>query len=318
VDFHGCLIIDYEWTGKPGSAGGNVSIIEKAAGKLDQNNKSVKASERQDVIEQAAEKIENEDISRGIDTAHMHGTASQSNLTMLDLTRFRQLGGITPNEEKTQIAEEFRMIKRPLITNAFNQGPLQIKNGNLIMVTSALAGEGKSFCAINLAMSIAMELDHTVLLVDADVARPTIPKYLGLQAKKGLLDLLLEDKLDLADVMLKTNVEKLSILTSGKRSRHATELLASQSMSLLLADIAKRYSDRIIIFDSPPLLLTTESHVLASQMGQIVMVVEAEKTPKKAVIEALRQIESCDVINFIYNKSRVFAGERYYGYQYGY
>ncbi|MBI5430606.1 MAG: tyrosine-protein kinase family protein [Nitrosomonadales bacterium] len=243
----------------------------------------------------------------------VHGTAPQSSQTMLDLTRFRQLGGITPNEEKTQIAEAFRMIKRPLITNAFNQGAGFIKNGNLIMVTSALAGEGKSFCAINLAMSIAMEMDHTVLLVDADVARPSIPKYLGLKAQRGLLDILLDDKLELSDVMLRTNVEKLSVLTAGSKSRNATELLASQNMSKLLEDIAQRYRDRIVIFDSPPLLLTTESHVLATQMGQIVMVVEAETTPRNTVMEALRQIESCDVINFIFNKSRYDSSAGYYG-----
>ena len=322
-----------------------MSIIEKAAkraaNKLEQGEKEVKAPAGQNIIERAAGKIEKENIAKitqtkaatefeqkpeivqretANETAPVlsHGTSSQSNLAMIDLDKWGHLGGVTPNEEKTQIAEEFRLIKRPLIMNAFNQGAGQVKNGNLIMVTSALAGEGKSFCAINLAMSIAMELDHTVLLVDADVARPSIPRYLGLKAGRGLLDVLLDDKLELADVMVRTNVEKLTILTSGKKSRHATELLASQSMSNLLNDIAQRYSDRIVIFDSPPLLLTTESQVLATQMGQIVMVVEAETTPQKTVMEALRQIESCDVINLIYNKARAFAGGGYYGYNYNY
>lgn len=290
-----------------------MSIIEKAAGKLDQNDKDVKASIRQNIIETAAGRIKKDSIANGTGQILKHGTASQSNLNKLDLTRLRKLGGITPGEKKTQIAEEFRMIKRPLITNALNRGAGHIKNGNLIMITSALAGEGKSFCAVNLAMSIAMEMDHTVLLVDADVAHPSIPSYLGLQAERGLLDLLLDDKLELADVMMRTDVEKLSILTAGIKSSHSTELLASQSMSKLLADIAQRYHDRIVIFDSPPLLLTTESHVLATQMGQIVLVVEAETTPQKAVIEALRQIESCDVINLILNKSRQFPGTGYYG-----
>lgn len=296
-----------------------MSIIEKAAGKLGQNEKNITASARPHIIDPniiektASSKLEKEAIVNGARPAFMHGTASQSNPVTLDLTRLRQLGGVTPNEEKTQIAEEFRMIKRPLIMNAFNQGAGYIKNGNLIMITSALAGEGKSFCAVNLAMSIAMEMDHTVLLVDADVARPSIPQYLGLKAEQGLLDLLLDDKLELADVMIKTNVEKLSILTAGKKSMHATELLASLSMNKLLADIAQRYRDRIVIFDSPPLLLTTESHVLATQMGQIVMVVEAETTPQKAVVEALRQIESCNVINLIFNKAKSFPGVEYYG-----
>ena len=289
-----------------------MSIIEKAAGKLDRKEKDV-TSAPQRIIERAAGKIEKEGIANRIDQAHVHGTATKSNPTMLDLTRLRQLGGVTPNEEKTQIAEEFRMIKRPLIKNAFNQGAGHIKHGNLIMITSALAGEGKSFCAVNLAMSIAMEMDHTVLLVDADVARPSIPKFLGLQANKGLLDILLDDKLELSDVMMRTDVEKLSILTAGNKSKHATELLASQGMSELLAEVAQRYSDRIVIFDSPPLLQTSESHVLAAQMGQIVLVVEAETTPQKAVMEALRQIESCDVINLVFNKARSLPGVGYYG-----
>jgi exopolysaccharide/PEP-CTERM locus tyrosine autokinase len=289
-----------------------VSIIEKAVGKLGQNETDVKAPALHNIIEMAAGRNESE-IVANVTGRTLHGTGSQPNPIMLDLTRLRQLGGVTPNDNKTQIAEEFRMIKRPLIKNAFNQGAGKIHNGNLIMVTSALAGEGKSFCAINLAMSIAMEMDHTVLLVDADVARPSIPKYLGFKAEMGLLDILLDDKLDPADVMLKTNVEKLAILTAGRKSRHATELLASQSMSNLLMGIGQRYHDRIVIFDSPPLLLTTESHVLATKMGQIVLVVEAENTPQKAVMEALRQIESCDVINLIYNKARHFPGSGYYG-----
>ncbi|TAN77796.1 MAG: tyrosine-protein kinase family protein [Gallionella sp.] len=315
-----------------------MSIIEKAAekaaGKLGQAEKNAKAPALS-IIERAARKAEKEDIANivqaktltepdrksGIaesetDPSPLHGATPQSNLATIDLARLRQLGGVTPNEEKTQIAEEFRLIKRPLITNAFNQGAGKINNGNLIMVTSALAGEGKTFCAINLAMSIAMEMDHTVLLVDADVARPSIPKYLGLKAGRGLLDVLLDDRIELADVMMRTNVEKLSILTAGKKSVHATELLASQSMSDLLTDIAQRYPDRIVIFDSPPLLLTTEAQVLATQMGQIVMVVEAETTPQQTVVEALRQIESCDVINLIYNKARAFSGGGYYGYNY--
>ena len=290
-----------------------MSIIEKAANRIDLNEKNLNTSVLHTVIDKAQGKIGRDLRAGGATHAQAHGLGSPSNLTMLDLTLLRKLGGVTPNDEKTQIAEEFRMIKRPLITNALNRGAGYIKNGNLIMVTSALAGEGKSFCAVNLAMSIAMEMDHTVLLVDADVARPSIPRYLGLQAQRGLMDILLDDKLELPDVMMRTNVEKLSILTAGKKSRHSTELLASQSMSKLLADIAQRYSDRIVIFDSPPLLLTTESHVLAAQMGQIVLVVEAETTPQKEVMEALRQIEACDVINLIFNKARYFPGGGYYG-----
>lgn len=234
----------------------------------------------------------------------------------LNLAKMRQYGIVTPDQGRTQIAEQFRVIKRPLLTNAFNRGPGMIKNGNLIMVTSALAGEGKSFCTVNLAMSIAMEMDRTVLLVDADVARPTVPKILGLGTERGLMDILHEEKLDLADVLIKTDIEKLTLLTAGRRHSHSTELLASQSMNVLLKELAERYADRVVIFDSPPLLLTSEARVLASQMGQIVLVVEAETTSQQAVKETLRQIESCDVVNLIYNKARSFSGGEYYGYYY--
>ncbi|MFC3378740.1 XrtA-associated tyrosine autokinase [Rugamonas sp. CCM 8940] len=185
------------------------------------------------------------------------------------------------------------------------------------MITSALAGEGKTYCSINLAMSIAMELDHTVLLIDADVARPSVLKALGLPPQPGLMDLLLDDSLDLADVMLRTNVNTLSILPAGTANLRATELLASQSMKALVLEIAQRYPDRIIIFDSPPLLLTSEARVLAGHMGQIVVVVESQQTTQHAVLEGLRRLEGCDNVSLIYNKSRDFAGTETYDYHYG-
>jgi receptor protein-tyrosine kinase len=129
----------------------------------------------------------------------------------LDLAHIAAKGIITPDAPRSQTADEFRVIKRPLIINATGKGAAPIKQGNLIMVTSALPGEGKSFTAVNLAMSIAMELDHTVLLVDADVARPTVPGMLGLPATRGLLDVLVDDTVDLSQVLLKTNIEKLSV-----------------------------------------------------------------------------------------------------------
>jgi len=240
--------------------------------------------------------------------------ARNSRQITIDLNRLQGLGFITRYDEKSRIAEEFRIIKRPLIQNAFNRSEGHARNSNLIMVTSALAGEGKTFCSVNLAMSIAMEMDHTVLLIDADVARPSMPHYLGIKSEKGLMDVLLNDNVDLTDVIMRTNIEKLSILLAGRKSQRSTELLASQSMSNLLTDISRRYHDRIIIFDSPPLLLTTESRVLATQMGQVVVVVESEVTPQKQVMEALQQIESCSDIKLIYNKSKSATSSSYYGY----
>ncbi|MFC5477639.1 XrtA-associated tyrosine autokinase [Massilia suwonensis] len=235
----------------------------------------------------------------------------------LDLARMRDAGMVTAASGRTSLLEDFRVIKRPLLKRAFSEGAPGRPN-NLIMITSSLPGEGKTYCAINLAMSIAMELDHTVLLVDADVARPSVLRTLGLPAQRGLMDILIDDKLDLSDVMLRTNVDTLSILPAGTSTPRATELLASSTMSNLVNEIAHRYPDRVIIFDSPPLLLTSEASVLASHMGQIVMVVEAQGTTQHAVKEALRQLEGCSNVNLIYNKARDIPGiEETYDYHYG-
>ena len=246
--------------------------------------------------------------------SNTRGSGTKSgNYRELDLARLGQMGMVTHDGGRIAVAEDFRNIKRPLLRNARGVDGNTIEHGNLIIVTSALPGEGKTYCAVNLALSIAMEMDMTVLLVDADVARPSVLKVLNLSAEFGLMDILLNDDLALSDVILKTNIPTLSILPAGRSNKHATELLASRAMSKLLTEIANRYSDRIVIFDSPPLLITTESNVLASQMGQVVMVVEAETTTQHAVKEALRKIEVCEHVSLIYNKTKAFPGSVYYG-----
>ena len=236
----------------------------------------------------------------------------------LDLAKMRDMGLVTAAGGRTNLLEEFRIIKRPLLKRAFAERAPGAMPPNLIMITSSLPGEGKTYCAINLAMSIAMELDHTVLLVDADVARPSILRTLGLPAERGLMDILVDDKLDLSDVLLRTNVDTLSILPAGTSTPRATELLASSTMSSLVTEIANRYPDRVVIFDSPPLLLTSESRVLAGHMGQIVVVVEAQTTTQHAVKEALHKLEGFKNVNLIYNKTRDIPGiEETYDYHYG-
>lgn len=232
----------------------------------------------------------------------------------IDLARLRDMGMVTQEGGRTSAAEDFRIIKRPLLRAALGAERVPERHPNLIVVTSALPGEGKTYCAINLAMSIAMEKDHTVMLVDADVARPSVLKVLGLGPAPGLMDILLNDQLGLPDVILRTNIPSLSLLPAGRSNKHATELLASQAMSQLLTEISSRYPDRVVIFDSPPLLLTTESAVLATQMGQVVLVVESEVTTQRAVKDALRRIDTCKNISLICNKNRAFPGSDYYGY----
>lgn len=235
----------------------------------------------------------------------------------IDLERLASLGYVTPDVERSLLAEEFRVIKRPLITNVMNADSAE-RHRNLIMVTSSLPGEGKSFCALNLALSIAMERDTTVMLVDADVAKPSVLNNLALRAERGLMDLLLDPAIDVGDVLLRTNIDKLTILPAGRRHKHATELLASEDMVALLNEIATRYPDRVVVFDSPPLLVTSEARELAAHMGQVVMVVEAGRTTQEAVSEALRYLEGCDIVNLLMNKSDSMRGDGYGGYGYGY
>lgn len=232
----------------------------------------------------------------------------------IDLERLKARGFVTPDAPKSQIADEFRVIKRPIIRNARRLPGATIRNGNLIMVTSALPREGKTFTAVNLALSVAMELDTTVLLVDGDVAHPELPNILGTPGAPGLLELLTHDDLDVSDTIVRTNIDNFSVLPAGAHHRRATELLASEQMATVLRELATRYADRIVIFDSPPLLPTTEARALAAHMGQIVMVVAADSTRQQAVNLALETIEDCEIVLMMLNKADKTDVGTYYGY----
>jgi len=241
-------------------------------------------------------------------------SARQSRAVQLDLTTMRQVGLITPGSPRSRLEDEMRIIKRPLLDNIKGVSAAPVERANLIMMTSALPDEGKTFCSINLAISMAMELDHSVLLVEADVLRPSVLQQLGLHQSKGLLDVLQSPDTDLADVLLKTDIPKLTLLPAGTAHGRSTELLASAAMDKLLDDLATHYSDRIIIFDSPPLLPTTESRVLATKMGQVVMVVEAGRTTHDSVRQAFATVEKCPVVMSVLNKYRGPRGASAYGY----
>ena len=242
----------------------------------------------------------------------------RSKLVEIDLARLAAAGYVTPTAPRSRLADEMRVIKRPLLSNAQGKSAAPIRAANLIMVTSALPGEGKTFMAVNLAISIAMELDTTVLLVDADVARPAVPERLGLSQDSGLLDLLTRKDLDVGDVLMRTNIERLSILPAGSPHARATELLASEAMARLIEELAGRYPDRVLIFDAPPLLSSTESRVLATHMGQVVLVVEADRTPQATVKNALDAIEDCPVVMTVLNKIERSESGSYYGSYGGY
>ena len=225
---------------------------------------------------------------------------------------------LSPEGGRDRLAEEFRLIKRPLVTRALDQRERAEGHSNLIMVTSSLQAEGKSFVSLNLAISIAMEMDSTVLLVDADVAKPGLSRYLGIADRPGLIDRLVDEGRDLAYLLLRTDIPKLTVLPAGSRHKRSTELLASSKMRELLEEMASRYSDRIVLFDSPPLLESTEAGVLAAHMGQVVFVVASETTSQMLVKEALTAFDNLENVSVVLNKVRggILSGK--YGYAYGY
>lgn len=234
-------------------------------------------------------------------------------MVTLDLARLERDGHVVSTQSRSLLSEEFRQIKRLLLKHTRSNEA--VKNRLvLIMVTSAMPGEGKTFAAINLAMSIANEIDKSVLLVDADVIRPDLLRRLGVEADIGLLDLLTNPALSLDDVVLETNVPKLSLLPAGKRSNYSTELLASEAMEELLLSLAKDSSGRIVVFDAPPLLVTTEAKVLAMRVGQVVLIVEAGGTHRREVEQAFAAVEQCPNVSAILNKSHEPEVPRGYGY----
>jgi exopolysaccharide/PEP-CTERM locus tyrosine autokinase len=239
----------------------------------------------------------------------------------IDWVRLTQLGFVTPGDANTKTIEEYRNIKRPLVNNAFGVGSVGIPRSNLILITSSVPGEGKTFTAINLALSIANERDKHVLLIDADVARPSVSKRLGIDSapRLGLIDYLEDENVAYSDIELLTNMPGLKLITAGKSHKHSTELLSSNKMAVFAEELSNRYPDRIVIFDSPPLLAATQGEVLAKLVGQVVLVVEAEKTLQSMVMESVNKLSSCDLVLLVFNKTSASLSDGYYyGYGYGY
>jgi len=213
--------------------------------------------------------------------------------------------------EFKQYQEELRHIKRPLLKTAAGLGADVIENGNVLMVVSAREGEGKTFTAISLALSIAMEKDKTVLLVDVDTERSALSKVFAIDDEPGMVDYLLGEVGALSDVIYSTELSNFKILPAGKNGKASSELFSSANMQGLMKEISTRYYDRIVVMDLPPLLMTSESVVLAGMDGQIVMVVESG-SKQLDVKDAIGLLDQSKAIGLVLNKSR--AGSRLYSY----
>lgn len=247
-------------------------------------------------------------------TAKPQDMGTRSKQVEIDLNKLAAQGYIVPHATRSLLVDEFRVVKRPLLANVTGAASAKIDRPNLIMVTSSLPGEGKTFVAANLAMSIAAELNHTVLLVDADPSRSSLLERLGIPPAQGLIDKLLNPELDLSDLILATNVPKLAVLPVGTPNAQATELFASATMDLLLEEMAHRYRDRVIILDAPPLLPSAEARALSLHAGQILFVVQAGRTHQGTVQQSLSLLQDHPMVFTLLNQSRGPKAGSPYGY----
>jgi receptor protein-tyrosine kinase len=249
-----------------------------------------------------------------------NGRRRRSRVVKIDRANMAARGIVTPEAKRNRTVEEFRLIKRMVLSQRWD---VQGAPGNTIVVTSALPAEGKTTTAINLAMSITAEEDLRVVLVDADFIKPDALRQLGVSADKGLIDVLQDPSIDIGDVMLRTDIDKLSLIPAGQLHDRCTEFLASARMDSLVKELSSRYEDRILIFDSPPILATSESVALTSHMGQVVFVVQAGRTKRESVDSALELIGERAQLSLILNRTtggfgKTDFGAYYSSYYYGY
>ena len=232
----------------------------------------------------------------------------------VDREALRKMDLMAPIEMERQVATQYQQIKRPLVASVLARSPELGSTPHVIMMGSALPGEGKTFTSISLALSLALEKDIEVILVDADVAKPHVSRVFGMSEEPGLVDLLADRNLRASQLILRTNVPGLSVLPAGRRVDSVTELLASDRMAEVMAQLAAPDGRRIVLLDSPPLLLSSESRVLANSAGQVVLVVRAESTTRQAVQDAIAAVGEGKLISLILNQSSQPPAGGYYGY----
>jgi exopolysaccharide/PEP-CTERM locus tyrosine autokinase len=211
----------------------------------------------------------------------------------------------------SSVAEQYKKL-RVRILNATKNDFL-----NTIMVTSSDIGDGKTITSINLAVTIANEIDHTVLLVDSDLRNPSIHKYLGIESRHGLSEYL-TDKVKLSDVLIKTGIGKLVFLPAGNPPENPAELLSSEKMKRLVQELKLRYKDRYIIFDSSPMLVAADSLSLANYMDGIVFVIQAAHTSEKSAEQAISLMKGCNILGIVFNNVPQYLTKSLYPYYYHY
>jgi exopolysaccharide/PEP-CTERM locus tyrosine autokinase len=233
----------------------------------------------------------------------------------VDFERLRSADYLPEQGQERRFGEYCHRIKRPLIDRALAAGAAQ--DSRLILLSSALPGDGKTFITLNLALSMARERDISVLLIDGDLPKAQITRVLNLQGEAGLLDALRDDRADVESLVFDTDVPNLEILPAGSPSDGAAELVASARMRDIATRLITRNPRRLVLFDSPPLLVSSEARALVSIPGQIVLVARAGHTPRRAIADAVAQVDRKKLQGLVLNDAYVGAEHGYYGYGYG-
>ena len=284
-----------------------MSLVEQAIAKLRQAAGPAKTVRR----------LPNVPMARVTTVApeNLEHTAKNNKVLALDTAAMRANGYLPELAMDRQFAEHYRQIKRPLVEKALSATSRGDElDTRVIMVTSALPGEGKTFTSINLAFSLARERDMSVLLVDADILKPHVSEIFGVKQDPGLMDALMDEKLAIESLVMSTNVKGLSILPAGRMAEGAAELLVSNRMRQILRRLLTENSRRIVLLDSPPILATSEGRALTKVAGQIVLVVRAGQTLQAAVTGTLAQVEPARIAGIILNDARLSLTETFYGY----
>lgn len=291
-----------------------MSVVERAIKKL-QKGRSPPA-DRPAPIARIIEAQEAADAGSGSHAARKARRAAAGRYIEIDFQALRDAE--VYSAENQGLADEYRAIKQPLLKRASGLGAGSSSLENLVMVASSLSGEGKTFTSFNLSMSLALEKDWEVLLIDADCRKPHLSRLLGVVEQQGLLDLLRNPEMEISDVILATNIEGLSILPLGVPDENSAELLASAQMEVLCKRLSSGNAQRIVIFDSSPLLLTAEAPILSGHVGQVVMVVQANKTLQQAVMQSISKLDPSKAIGLVLNRADRSGDGHSYGYGYGY
>jgi len=243
-------------------------------------------------------------------------STAHSRQVSIDRGALRQHGIALPSAGRSRIAEEFRIVKRQIVAKFLDEvdGDPEAARNRVIMVTSAKPGEGKTFAAINLALSIASEQDLKVLLIDLDTRHHAMQDMMGIPAGRGLTDLLSNPDVDFADVVLRTNMPNLAVMPAGHPDNRGPELLSSKRTREMFEEMTQRYSDRFIIFDAPSCLASSDPATLASIVGQVVFVVEADQTQQEEVEAGVALVRACPNISLLLNKVRASATDQFGSY----